>query len=138
MKRLTLYLCLAAVICTLAVVGYESYQWVKRTNDGMAALSRQVDEALQLAQKEAAAVNAASARANEAAARAEMAANARNEAEQQKRLADEQRQQAQMGQAQAEVAAEQAARGAGLLDCGTIGDEPGIRRIILDLVAAAT
>jgi outer membrane protein OmpA-like peptidoglycan-associated protein len=103
-------LCLAAVICTLAVVGYESYQWVKRTNDGMAALSRQVDEALQLAQKEAAAVNAASARANEAAARAEMAANARNEAEQQKRLADEQRQQAQMGQAQAEVAAEQAAQ----------------------------
>lgn len=36
------------------------------------------------------------------------------------------------------IATEQAAREAGLLDCGTIGDEPGIRRIILDLVAAAT
>jgi len=74
----------------------------------MAALSRQVDEASQLAQKEAAAVNAASARANEAATRAEMAANARNEAERQKQLADMQKQQAQTGQAQAEVAARQA------------------------------
>jgi outer membrane protein OmpA-like peptidoglycan-associated protein len=107
-KRLTLYLCLAVVICAVTVVTYESYRWVKRTNDNMAALSRQVDEASQLAQKEAAAVNAASARANEAAAKAEMAANARNEAEQQKQLADQQKQQAQMSQAQAEVAAQQA------------------------------
>jgi outer membrane protein OmpA-like peptidoglycan-associated protein len=97
------------------MASYEGYRWIKRTNDSMAALSRQVDEASQLAQKEGAAVNAASARANEAATRAEMAANARNEAErqrqladQQKQLADQQKQQAQMSQAQAEVAAQQA------------------------------
>jgi len=107
-KRLTLFLCLAVVVGALAVAGYEGYGWIKRTNDSMAALSRQVDEASQLAQKEAAAVNAASARANEAATRAEMAANARNEAERQKQLADMQKQQAQTGQAQAEVAARQA------------------------------
>ena len=108
MKRLTLFLCLAVVICAVTVASYEGYRWVKRTNDNMADLSRQVDEASQLAQREAAAVNAASARANEAAARAETAANARNEAEQQKQLADQQKQQAQMSQAQAEVAAQQA------------------------------
>ena len=108
MKRLTLFLCLAVVVGALAVASYEGYGWIKRTNDSMAALSRQVDEASQLAQKEAAAVNAASARANEAATRAEMAANARNEAERQKQLADMQKQQAQTGQAQAEVAARQA------------------------------
>jgi len=107
-KRLTLFLCLAVVICAVTVASYEGYRWVKRTNDNMADLSRQVDEASQLAQREAAAVNAASARANEAAARAETAANARNEAEQQKQLADQQKQQAQMSQAQAEVAAQQA------------------------------
>ena len=90
------------------MASYEGYGWIKRTNDSMAALSRQVDEASQLAQKEAAAVNAASARANEAATRAEMAASARNEAERQKQLADMQKQQAQTGQAQAEVAARQA------------------------------
>lgn len=108
MKRLTLFLCLAVVVGALAVASYEGYGWIKRTNDSMAALSRQVDEASQLAQKEAAAVNAASARANEAATRAEMAASARNEAERQKQLADVQKQQAQTGQAQAEVAARQA------------------------------
>jgi outer membrane protein OmpA-like peptidoglycan-associated protein len=107
-KRLTLFLCLAVVVGALAVASYEGYGWIKRTNDSMAALSRQVDEASQLAQKEAAAVNAASARANEAATRAEMAASARNEAERQKQLADVQKQQAQTGQAQAEVAARQA------------------------------
>jgi outer membrane protein OmpA-like peptidoglycan-associated protein len=107
-KRLTLFLCLAVVVGALAVASYEGYGWIKRTNDSMAALSRQVDEASQLAQKEAAAVNAASARANEAATRAEMAASARNEAERQKQLADMQKQQAQTGQAQAEVAARQA------------------------------
>lgn len=108
MKRLTLFLCLAVVVGALVVASYEGYGWIKRTNDSMAALSRQVDEASQLAQKEAAAVNAASARANEAATRAEMAASARNEAERQKQLADVQKQQAQTGQAQAEVAARQA------------------------------
>lgn len=108
MKRLTLFLCLAVVLCAIAVVSYEGYRWVKRTNDSMADLSRQVNEASQLAEKEAAAVNAASARANEAALRAETAANARNQAEQQKQLAVQEKQQAEMSQAQAEVAAQQA------------------------------
>jgi outer membrane protein OmpA-like peptidoglycan-associated protein len=67
----------------------------------MSALTRQVTDAMQLAQQEAVMASAASLRASEAAARAEIAAGARANAEQQ-------RDQAQVAQTQAESAARKA------------------------------
>jgi outer membrane protein OmpA-like peptidoglycan-associated protein len=103
-------LALALLVAALGTLGYLSYRWVHDTNERISALSVQVNEARQIIEKEAAAVNAASAHANEAAQRAEVAARARNQAEQQKQLADEQKKQAELGQAQAQTAAQQSAQ----------------------------
>ena len=93
----------AAVIlfAGLFVIDYKGYQSLKAMKSQMVALTAQVHQAAELAQRESAATLAASHRAEEAAAQAEIASGARKQAEQQ-------RQQAEAGRAQAETAAQQA------------------------------
>lgn len=101
MKRIAFISGATILIAGLFAIDYKGYQSLKAMKSQIVALTAQVREASELAQRESAAVLAASHRAEEAAAQAEIASGARKQAEQQ-------RDQAETGRAQAETAAQQA------------------------------
>jgi outer membrane protein OmpA-like peptidoglycan-associated protein len=100
-KRITFISIGAILFAGLLTIDYKGYQSLKAMKSQIIALTAQVQQATELAQRESAATLAASHRAEEAAAQAEIASGARKQAEQQ-------RDQAEVGRAQAENAAQQA------------------------------
>lgn len=101
MKRVAFISAAVVLFAGLFAIDYKGYQSLKAMKARMVALTQQVNQAAELAQRESASTLAASHRAEEAAAQAEIASGARKQAEQQ-------RQQAEAGRAQAVTAAEQA------------------------------
>lgn len=101
MKRIVFISIAAVLFAGLLTIDYKGYQSLKAMKSQIVALTTQVNQATELAQRESAATLAASHRAEEAAAQAEIASGARKQAEQQ-------RDQAEMSKAQAETAAQQA------------------------------
>jgi outer membrane protein OmpA-like peptidoglycan-associated protein len=100
-KRIALIVVGVILFAGLLLIDYKGYQSLKSMKAQVAALTTQVQQATELAQRESAATLAATHRAEEAAAQAEIASGARKQAE-------EQRQQAEAGRAQAVTAAQQA------------------------------
>lgn len=94
MKRIALISAAVILIAGLFAIDYKGYQSLKAMKTRIVALTAQVHQATELAQRESAATLAASHRAEEAAAQAEIASGARKQAE--------------TGRAQAETAAQQA------------------------------
>jgi len=95
---------IVSVVLLACLTGYSLlylHQHLLAMDQKISALTKQVTETVQIAQRDAAAISVASARATEAAGRAEVAAVGRAQAEQQ-------RDQAQAAQGQAESAARQA------------------------------
>jgi len=100
-KRIAFIVVASILFAGLFTIDYKGYQSLKAMKAQVMALSREVHEATQLAQRESASATVSSQRADEAAKRAELAAGARQQAE-------EQRQHAEAGRAEAVTAAQQA------------------------------
>ena len=99
----------AAILALIGYGVYQGYANYRSTKDQVKALSQEVKQTSELAQKESAAASEAKAKAEEAAKNAASAADARQRAEALSKQSDEQRQQAETMRDQALTAAQKSA-----------------------------
>jgi len=108
-NRLAIVIGSAALLTLIGYGVYQGYANYRSTKDQVKALSKEVQETSELAQKESAAASEAKQKAEEAAKNAAAAADGRQRAEAMSKQSDEQRQQAESMRDQALTAAQKSA-----------------------------